>query len=71
ISVRDSGIGIPADKKGVIFEAFQQADGSTSREFGGTGLGLTISLRFAQMLGGTIELESKPGEGSEFIVWLP
>ncbi|WP_140411222.1 response regulator [Chromobacterium violaceum] len=71
ISVRDSGIGIPAEKKSVIFEAFQQADGSTSREFGGTGLGLTISLRFAQMLGGTIELESAPGEGSEFIVWLP
>ncbi|MCD4500481.1 response regulator [Chromobacterium vaccinii] len=71
ISVRDSGIGIPAEKRSVIFEAFQQADGSTSREFGGTGLGLTISLRFAQMLGGTIELQSEPGEGSEFIVWLP
>ncbi|WP_434628993.1 response regulator [Chromobacterium sp. CV08] len=71
LSVRDSGIGIPEEKKSVIFEAFQQADGSTSREFGGTGLGLTISLRFAQMLGGTIELQSVPGEGSEFIVWLP
>ncbi|OHX20772.1 response regulator [Chromobacterium sphagni] len=71
LSVRDTGIGIPEEKRNVIFEAFQQADGSTSREFGGTGLGLTISLRFAQMLGGTIELQSVPGEGSEFIVLLP
>ncbi|KZE85642.1 response regulator [Chromobacterium subtsugae] len=71
LSVRDTGIGIPEEKRNVIFEAFQQADGSTSREFGGTGLGLTISLRFAQMLGGTIELLSAPGEGSEFIVLLP
>ncbi|MQA18509.1 response regulator [Rugamonas rivuli] len=71
LSVRDTGIGIAVDKRSVIFEAFQQADGSTSREFGGTGLGLTISQRFVQMLGGAIELNSEPERGSEFIVLLP
>jgi len=71
LSVRDSGIGIAPDKRSVIFEAFQQADGSVSREFGGTGLGLTISQRFVQMLGGRIELASEPGQGSEFSVLLP
>ena len=71
LAVRDTGIGIPEEKLGLIFEAFQQADGSTSREFGGTGLGLTISLKFAQLLGGTIELASQAGKGSEFAVHLP
>ncbi|MBB5018218.1 hypothetical protein HNQ59_001503 [Chitinivorax tropicus] len=71
LSVRDTGIGIPEEKRALVFEAFQQADGSTSREFGGTGLGLTISLRFAQMLGGTITLSSEPGKGSEFTLHLP
>lgn len=71
IAVIDTGIGIPQDKLQLVFEAFQQVDGSISREFGGTGLGLTISRRIAELLGGIIELKSVQSEGSEFSLLLP
>ncbi|MDD1612896.1 MAG: ATP-binding protein, partial [Methylococcaceae bacterium] len=70
-AVRDTGIGMSQDQVEKVFAAFTQADNSTTRKYGGTGLGLTITKRFCEMMGGTIAIDSQPGSGSLFVVRLP
>jgi PAS domain S-box-containing protein len=70
ITVRDTGIGIPLDRQQKVFEPFEQGESSTRRQFGGTGLGLSIVKAFAELIGAAIEVESSPGEGTAFTIWL-
>src|SRR5205807_2470816 len=71
ITVRDTGIGIPPERHEAVFESFTQVDGSTTRKYGGTGLGLTICKQLAQIMGGQIWVESEGGQGSTFCIELP
>ncbi|WP_440951863.1 ATP-binding protein [Methanococcoides sp. FTZ1] len=71
ISVSDNGIGIPEDKQELIFETFRQADSSTSKEYGGTGLGLALVRKYVEMHGGSIRVDSEVGSGSTFTFTIP